>query len=98
MYCASSGIAERNYIRGERVYSHAIDPRTGEPTEGDLAGASVLDEQCWRADALATALLVAGHDEGAAMAERLAIPCVLIGKNGDLVHLSTAMTRWLDDA
>ncbi len=55
----------RNYfeVDGTR-YSHTIDPRTGWPIEFGLASVSVLDESCMRADALATALMVLGADEG----------------------------------
>ncbi|MEN7537829.1 FAD:protein FMN transferase [Aurantiacibacter flavus] len=95
--CASSGVAERNFTKGERLYSHTIDPRTGEPIENDLAGVSVLDRECWRADALATALLVAGSRQGAEMAERLAIPCLLVGTDGEIAHLSAALQEWRDD-
>lgn len=50
-------------------YSHTIDPRTGRPIAHKLAGVTVLAEDCMRADALATALLVMGSAEGKNWAE-----------------------------
>ncbi len=48
---------------GQR-YSHLIDPRTGRPVGHALASVSVLADDCTQADALATALLILGPDEG----------------------------------
>ena len=50
--------------------SHAIDPRTGYPVEHTLASATVVAPTCAVADALATAALVLGPDEGLALLER----------------------------
>ena len=53
--------------------SHVIDPRTGRPVAHGLASVSVLHEDCGRADALATALLVLGPERGRAVAEALGL-------------------------
>ncbi|WP_169053474.1 FAD:protein FMN transferase [Alteraurantiacibacter aquimixticola] len=96
--CASSGVAQRSFVHGERRYSHAIDPATGEPTTSDLAGVTVLAPECWRADALATALLVAGQEGALALANRLAVPCLLIpSESGERPVCSAAMQDWLVD-
>ena len=59
----------RNYFEQDgRRYSHTIDPRTGEPVNHELAAVSVIRERCAEADALATALMVLGPDEGFAWA------------------------------
>jgi len=59
----------RNYrvVNGERV-SHIIDPRTGRPGRHRLLSVSVVAQRAARADALATALLVLGPEEGMALA------------------------------
>ncbi len=66
----------RNYRErnGARI-SHIIDPRTGSPVHHRLASVSVVHTQCMAADALATALMVLGPDEGwdLAMREELAV-------------------------
>jgi thiamine biosynthesis lipoprotein len=53
-----------------RRRSHVLDPRTGEPVTHGLASATVVDRDGAWADALATALLVLGPDEGRALAVR----------------------------
>ncbi len=48
-------------INGKR-YAHTIDPRTGYPTAGDVALASIVVEDCAVADAWATAAMVLGSE------------------------------------
>ena len=45
-------------------FSHIIDPRTGQPSETDIASVSVLAGSCMEADAAATALFVMGSKKG----------------------------------
>ena len=64
----------RNYFEYDGVtYSHTIDPRTGRPVTHDLAAVTVLDASSAFADAMATALLVLGPDNGPELAEDLGI-------------------------
>lgn len=60
----------RNFreIDGRRL-THIVDPRSGLSVHHRLASVSVIDEHCMTADALATALIVLGPDEGPAFAE-----------------------------
>jgi len=44
-------------------YSHTISPETGYPIVNPLLSATVFAEDCMRADALATAFMVMGHDK-----------------------------------
>ncbi|NOZ03337.1 MAG: FAD:protein FMN transferase [FCB group bacterium] len=62
----------RNYFeyQGE-LYSHAIDPRTGYPTQSKVASATVMAPTCMDADALATALMILGEEEGLKLIESL---------------------------
>lgn len=55
----------RNYFESDgKRYSHTLDPRTGFPVDHKLASVSVLAQNCMRADALATALMVMGENKG----------------------------------
>ncbi len=55
----------RNFFESEsKRFSHTIDPKTGRPVMHTLASVSVVDESCMKADALATALMAMGPDEG----------------------------------
>ena len=57
----------RNYFldpSSGQIQSHIIDPRTAAPAQHAVASVTVLAPDCLAADALATALLVLGPDEG----------------------------------
>ncbi len=55
----------RNFFESEhKRYSHTIDTKTGKPVVHTLASVSVVDESCMKADALATALMAMGPEEG----------------------------------
>ena len=61
----------RNFFEFEgRRYSHVIDARSGWPTAHELASVTVIAGRAAFADAMATALLVLGPEEGMALAER----------------------------
>ena len=65
---ATSGDAQRFFTHAGRRFSHTIDPRSGEPVSDRIASVTVLHRRCMCADALATALMVLGPDEGLAYA------------------------------
>jgi len=71
---ATSGDYRNYFESGGKRFSHSIDPRTGRPTTHNLAAVTVVDESAALADALATALLILGPDDGFALAEREGIP------------------------
>lgn len=72
----------RNYVEIDgRFYSHTIDPRTGRPVEHATAAVTVIAESTAFADAMATALLVLGSDDGLALAERENIAALFIDRS-----------------
>jgi thiamine biosynthesis lipoprotein len=73
-----------NYFEKDGVrYSHLIDPRTGSPIEHHLVSVSVVHESCLFADAMATAISVAGPDDGYELAVRLKLAVFLIVREDD---------------
>lgn len=89
----------RNFFEADgKMYSHTIDTRTGRPVTHMLASVTVVDDAAWRADALATALLVMGPEEGLAFAEseELAV-LMLIRTNGHIEERQTAAFAKLRD-
>lgn len=74
----------RNYreIDGQR-FSHIIDPRTGWPIRHRLASVSVFHPRCMIADALATALMVMGAEEGYELAIERGLPVFFLVREGD---------------
>jgi thiamine biosynthesis lipoprotein len=71
---ATSGDYRNYFESGGRRFSHSIDPRTGRPTRHGLAAVTVAGDSAALADALATALLVLGPDDGFALATSEEIP------------------------
>ena len=89
----------RNFFEADgNIYSHTIDTRSGRPVTHTLASVTVVDETAARADALATALLVMGPEEGLAFAEReqLAV-LMLIRTDGSIEERQTAAFARLRD-
>jgi FAD:protein FMN transferase len=80
---ATSGNYRYYFDYNGRRYSHRIDPRTGEPVAHSLASVTVIDPECMRADALATALTVLGPDEGFKYATARGIAALFILRDGD---------------
>ena len=70
---ATSGDYRNFFEHDGQRYSHSIDPRTGRPVSGELAGVTVIAKSSAYADAVATAFLVLGAEEGHALAEKLRI-------------------------
>jgi thiamine biosynthesis lipoprotein len=65
---ATSGDYRIFFEQGGRRYSHEIDPVAGRPIRHGLASVSVVAPECGYADAMATALIVMGPDDGYALA------------------------------
>jgi thiamine biosynthesis lipoprotein len=89
----------RNFFEADgKIYSHTIDTRTGRPVAHTLASVTVVDELATHADALATALLVMGPEEGMAFAEREGLAVLmLIRTNGGIEERQTAAFAELRD-
>jgi thiamine biosynthesis lipoprotein len=76
----------RNYfeVNGKR-YSHTIDTRTGRPVTHSLASVTVIDDSAYRADALATALLVMGPDKGMELATKEHLAVLFLLRDADSI-------------
>ena len=77
---ASSG-DYRNFfeVDGKR-YSHTIDPRTGYPVSHSVTATSVISPDCMTADAMATALMVLGEQEGVEVAVKADVEALILIK------------------
>ena len=73
----TSGDYERFFDYGGRRYHHVLDPRSGFPTEG-IASVTVMHESAGRADAAATALMVAGPGDWPELAAALGLERVMV--------------------
>ncbi len=68
---ATSGDYRQFFVHEGQRYSHVVDPKSGRPVANGVVSASVLAPDCMTADALATAVMVLGAEEGIALLERL---------------------------
>ena len=60
---ATSGNYRKYYEKEGKKYSHTINPANGYPVSHSLLSATVVSEDCYRADALATAFMVMGIEK-----------------------------------
>lgn len=67
---ATSGNYRNYYYKGGKKYAHTIDPKTGYPVQHNILSATVLCDQCARADAFATAFMVMGLEKARKVLER----------------------------
>jgi thiamine biosynthesis lipoprotein len=75
---ATSGDYRRCLEVGDARLAHTMDARRCAPVNNAVASVTVLARTCMQADAWATALLVAGPDEGLAMAQRMGMDVLFL--------------------
>ncbi|CTQ34003.1 FAD:protein FMN transferase [Jannaschia rubra] len=82
---ATSGDYRHRVEVGRRRLSHTMDPNRGAPLAASPASVTVLARTCAEADAWATALMVLGPDEGAALARTRGLDALFLlrSKGGD---------------
>ncbi|HVS02194.1 MAG TPA: FAD:protein FMN transferase, partial [Thermoanaerobaculia bacterium] len=78
---STSGDYESFFERDGVRYHHVLDPRTGWPARG-VRSATVVAAEATLADALSTAMLALGPDEGLELARRAAVEAVLVDAAG----------------
>ena len=83
---ATSGDYRNYFAYGGEHYSHTIDTRTGRPVTHDLAAVTVVNTSAAYADAMATALLVLGPDEGPSLATKLGIAGYFLVRSQTGIH------------
>lgn len=78
---------------GER-YAHLLDPFTGRPVDAVMQ-ATVIDEDPLRADAGATALVVAGPDAWQMVAESMGVKRAMVVDADGRIHWSEGLREWV---
>lgn len=93
---ATSGDGRRAFDHAGERLSHTLDARTMCPTRSAIASATVIAPEAWRADALATALIVMGEDAALDFAEAHGIACLLRVRDGNKMRelVSPALAAW----
>lgn len=80
---ATSGDYRIFFEQDGRRYSHEIDPARAAPIAHSLCSVSVVADDCTRADALATALIVLGPQAGFELAQQQGIAAYFIERGAD---------------
>ena len=88
---ATSGHWERRRGADGHSWSHTLHPDSGTPINDPLSS-TVLHPGCMQADALATALIVLGMDDGIALANRHNVPARIVAP--ERVAESAAWQAW----
>lgn len=60
----TSGIYERYFYDGDTLYHHVLNTSTGYPVDNELASVTIICESSTKSDALSTACLCLGLEEG----------------------------------
>ena len=82
MAMATSGDYRNFFADGDRLYSHTIDPDTGQPVRHRLASVTVLAGDCTSADAWATALMAVGEPAAFELADSQGLKALFITRSG----------------
>lgn len=67
----SSGVYERYFYEGERLYHHILDPSTGYPFENNLLGVTIFSSSSVDGDGLSTTCYALGLEKGMELIESL---------------------------
>ena len=88
MAVATSGDYRHFFTKGDKRYSHSIDPRTGYPTNHALASVTVVAQNAMQADGLSTALMIMGPDDAMEFCEAnaLAAQFIVRSRSGELAE------------
>ena len=84
---ATSTRLRRAWQRDGRTLHHLIDPRTGLPVDSGLASVTVVASEAWRAEILAKAAFVAGHDAAEALSGAPGVTGLLVHDDGTVDEL-----------
>lgn len=74
---ATSGDYRNFFIIDNKRYSHTISPKTGYPSQHNIASATVFHKDCTLADAYATALMEMGEDKALEFANQNNLSVIL---------------------
>ena len=80
----SSGIYERCFKQGGKLYHHILNPQTGYPYENGLISVTIISDQSVNGDALSTTCFALGLKDGLKFAEKKGVQAVFITEDYEL--------------
>jgi thiamine biosynthesis lipoprotein len=80
----TSGVYERAFVLDGRVYHHILDPRSCFPSTSTIISATIVLRDGMVADALATALLILGVEQGFSLAQSYGAQALVMDAHGQV--------------
>ena len=87
----SSGIYERYYRIGDKIYHHILDTTTGYPIENDLYQVTIISKSSMDGDALSTTCFALGLEEGMNLIENTKDTEAIFVTNDGKPHCSSGI-------
>lgn len=92
---ATSSRSRRRWLGADGIERHhLIDPHTHEPTASDVAAATVIAGECWLAESVAKAAVLAGLEVGLDLVGSLGLHALLVDGDGT-AHTTPGMDGFL---
>jgi FAD:protein FMN transferase len=79
---ATSGIARRHWVQGQKRRHHLLDPRSGLPAQGNLWSVTVVATHCEQAEVAAKVAFILGHEKGSNFLLKHQLAGLFVGNNG----------------
>ncbi|MGN1166730.1 MAG: FAD:protein FMN transferase [Lachnospiraceae bacterium] len=84
----TTGIYQRYFEKGEKLYHHILDPSTGYPCENTLYSVTIITNSSLTADALSTTCFLLGYDDGMKLVNQLDNVDAVFITNDNKIHYS----------
>ena len=83
----TSGIYQRQFELDGIAYHHILDPKTGMPTNSDIASATIVINSALIGDALTSVVVQAGSERGAELIEETpgVLGAILVLRSGEII-------------
>lgn len=78
----TSGIYQRYFMNGGKLYHHILDATTGYPADSDVVSVSIIDSSSARADVLSTVCFILGEEKARALLKKEGADAVFIYSDG----------------
>ncbi|MBQ9691491.1 MAG: FAD:protein FMN transferase [Eggerthellaceae bacterium] len=87
----TSGVYERQFTLGDKIYWHILDPKTGYPVESEIKSATIVSKKSIDADPIATSLfLMRVEDALEWIKQQKGLECLLVDKD-DKIHMTSSI-------
>ncbi len=83
----TSTTAFRTWTRNGRRYHHIIDPATGDSARTGVSGVVAAATNAWFAEGIAKSMLIAGRQQGVALARATGVHAWLFTDDGDVLEV-----------